>query len=350
MIKKIFIIFFIFFIGCSLGQDSFYPEKDNFTVSSNSSFLSEEVETLSDQHIQVISVESMKKVDHNPVFKEDLAQGIETNDSLSTESLFSPNLMYDILSKAPDKYWFWNDRENIGGFVVENKRILEDDISKVVYDMSEKTAYLEDDMFPVSWLNKKMGIYGPEFKESGVDPKGELWNKKYAMAYFKFQLTGIEDIDKKSKFISDRFAFSFWRPFHEYMLEHPNYFIFHSFYVKSPFDMMQEYKFEKAIDIDTSPIWINTGKDSVKSYLAARYVKKDDPSREVVFHFDPTNTTALNIEEFDEFGRSKVLYKFDYKNENLNFTFPKYFITFEDHEEFFEGSTNNPEFQYSSYD
>ena len=268
---------------------------------------------------QVVAPTEEVKKEQVVIIKEENATTNELNETQVQETIKEvpkeKTLMQKLIEKAPKSYYFFNFKDNAGAIVVGDKRsdgYVEYEFAEfwwtLLWDVNTKRILINAPLqMSERWYNLKHNL---------PPPKENLGKVKYFPTYFELNLTG--DPDKDVLIIPQEFKKYYWAPNMDKKTRSEKYrgkklvlIFFDSFYTKGPVDMMKEYALEKPIKIDKKPRIIRFAGKQTTSNLSISFKKKGDPSKTVVFRFDPKLNVPLLIDELDDKGHLVTQTEFD---------------------------------------
>ncbi len=262
--------------------------------------------SICDEHETTIVQERIKEPVPEIIPKEPIREPLNEAIKVEQTTEVSKTLMQQMIDKAPKAYLFTNFNDNTGALVVNDRR-------------SDGYVEYEFAMFwcPMSWdvNTKSILMTAPRqiserwynYKHDLPQPKESLGETKYFPAYFEINLTGDPEQDLPR--IPKELGHYYWSANMENKVRSPKFqgdrlplIYFDSFYTKGPVDMMQEYALEEPIKIDQKPTIISSAGKQITTNLSISFKKKGDPSKILVFRFDPKLNVPLLIEETDQKG------------------------------------------------
>ena len=245
------------------------------------------------QPILILNQTSEPRVENKPLVLE-----------VTTEPLKNKTLMQELLGKVNTSYFFWNELDDAGALVIGTKRssgYVEYEFAQFFYNYNWNTkdnvVYIMAGQIAERWFNRK-----------NASPQSQVGNVNYIQSYFKVELTGNPDEDVKRipiEFQKYYFGNNMDKKFgsDKYKGDRKKLIIFDSFYTKSPVDYMEEYAEEIPIKVDNISQQVGASGRKKTSKLGLHFKKKEDPSKMLVFRFDPTDNVPLTIDELSSDGK-----------------------------------------------
>ncbi len=244
---------------------------------------------------------------------------INRTEEVSPPQLTTPSqktLMQQLIDRAPTAYYFWNFDDDAGALVVGDRR----SDGYVEY-------YLAEFLVPMSWdvntrqvlftAPKQIDEWWYNMKQGLSPPKTQAGQVKYFPTYFELNLTGNPDLDLA--IIPEQFKKYYWAAGMEKKVQSEKYrgarlplVFFSAFYTKGPIDMMKEYALEEPIKIEEKPKIISVASRQITANLSIYYKKKEDPSKILVFSYDPVRKVMIRIEEQNDKGQMIKRTDFDF--------------------------------------